>query len=274
MIGGGYVGTAQTIRQMQKLATHGKRDFRIRKLAISLVRNCPNKDYNCFARAIYNYCTHQIKYIFDPNGVELIENPWRIVESGGADCDSIVVLLAAMLESIGFPCEYVTIKADGLRPNEFSHVYLECDVPKTGWVSMDCTMPDKSYGWKPAPEFPRKRWPASKDSPERREGDRMAGLGLQVPHVEHTVGVAVGNPWNFRPEAAIVTSTPEELELETLNNPAKPMLAPHPEFYTRDQLRARGMAGLGDDVDLAKVPAPVAGVALMVAVVLLAWMAK
>lgn len=222
-IPGGNAGTAVTIARMRDLVSQGKRDFRIRKLAISLLQGCEPKNYSCYAQRIFDYCQNQIKYVFDPNGVELVEEPWAIVEARGADCDSIVVLLASLLESVGLACEFVTIKADTIRPDEFSHVYLECKVPKAGWVSMDPTMHDKPFGWQPAPEFPRKRWTASNDPPEQRDTDLMAGIGMRVPYAEQTKGVMVGSDWNFRSEAALVTSTPEEIELDSLSKDELPM---------------------------------------------------
>jgi hypothetical protein len=221
---------------MQALVTQSKRDQRIRKLAIQIVGQCPQKDYRCFAEACYQYATTQIKYVFDPNGVELLQSAWKTVEAGGADCDCIVILLASLLESLGLACEFVTIKADTNRPNEYSHVYLECKIPKNGWVSLDATMPDNGFGWKPAPNLPRKRWAASKDGAEVHDGDKMAGLGMTVPHVEQTGGVLVGSEWNFRPESVIVTEDPAAMELAPMGNPSSVPHQREEEFLDRSQL--------------------------------------
>jgi hypothetical protein len=236
-IAGGNVGTVQTLSHMRDLVTQGKRDFRLRTAAGKILQNCPNKDYECFARAIHQFCTHQIKYVFDPNGVELIEAPYRILESGIADCDSIVVLAAAMLESIGLPARFVTIKADTSRPTQWSHVFLQAKVPNKGWIGMDCTMPDKPFGWEPPQTYERKTWPASRDGVESHDRDEMAGLGMAaVPHVENTKGVMVGNEWNFRDESALVTATPEQIELNPLEKRSvEPIGAPRPEFFMENQ---------------------------------------
>jgi len=237
LIAGGNAGTAQTIARMRDLVTQGKRDFRLRIAVGKLLQECSPKNYSCYAKAVYNFCTHQIKYVFDPSGVELIEAPYRILESGVADCDSIVVLAAAMLESIGLPCRFVTVKANRATPNEFSHVYLQTQIPHEGWVGLDCTMPDKAFGWEPPAEFPRKTWPASRDKTETRETDAMAGLGMDVPYVEHAKGVIVGKEWDFRDESALVVSAPESIELDPLNTQKPgPLEPPHQEFFFKDQL--------------------------------------
>lgn len=245
----GNRGTGQTITRMRDLVSHGKRDFRIRKLAGQIIRNCSPKDYSCYAQAVFHYCRDRIKYAFDPNGVELVESPWNVVESGIADCDSIVVLCASLLENLGLPCRFVTIKADVSKPDQYSHVYLECLVPKLGWVAMDCTMHDKPFGWKPEAHWPRKTWPASWDGSEQRDGDKMAGLsGLNdlpewdadlVPGVGDTVGVRVGNLWEWQQERALETATEGQLEMQPYGpiGPIDPAVFT-PDMFTRQQASA------------------------------------
>lgn len=234
---GGKIGTAQTIRRMRDLVSEGKRDFRVRKVATQLCQQCRSKDYSCYARSIFEFCRDKIQYVFDPSGVELLESPYKILEAGAADCDSIVMLLAAMLESVGFPCEFVTIKADVKRPDDYSHVFLRCKVTKVGWVDMDATMPNQPFGWGPPASYPRTFWPASNDQAENHEGDKMAGLG-QIPHLEYAKGQVPGGIWNFRNEAASVTTTPEELEMQPLKGQKSELpTMPGQSFFTADQGR-------------------------------------
>lgn len=254
-IPGGNFGTAATISRMRDLVSQGKRDFRIRQLVgdiihgkVNGVPGCPAKDYYCYANAAHLYCRDVIRYVFDPNGVEMIEEPWKIVESGIADCDSIVVLMAALCETMGFPCRFVTIKADMKRPEDFSHVFLEVRIPGRGWVGSDPTQPQHPFGWAPPAKFPRKSWPASNDEDEvGKESDPMAGLGQLspepevewIPGVQATPGVAVGHTFSFRDEPALVTTRPEEMELDPFNAPAENALVPMPglrdEFFLAPQ---------------------------------------
>ncbi len=176
-INDGAIGTGETIQEMANLASAGKRNFKIRILCGKLIKNCRPKDYRCYANAAFLFCRDKIKYVFDPSGVELVEAPEKILESGIADCDSICVLLASMFECMGFPARFVTIKADTARPDEFSHVYVETKIPRHGWIAADATMPH-DFGWEPDPSFPKKRWPASMDAAEDHETDKMAGLSL------------------------------------------------------------------------------------------------
>jgi len=252
---------------MRDLVTKYKREKAVRKFVGQMVRQCPQKDYLCYAQKTFEYCRDKIHYVFDPNGVELIERPGVILEETGvADCDSIVVTLASVLESMGMRCEFVTIKADTNNPDLYTHVYLRCFVPKRGWVSMDATMHDKPFGWAPPGNWPKQMWAASNDAPELHGGDQMAGLDMledddvnesrvntvfsetpyDIPGVEATVGVAVGHKWQWQQQRdALIVSTPEQIELETMQRRSRPEPSgvSAPEFFIRDDatevLRAR-----------------------------------
>lgn len=239
----GLAGTSQTIQMMRELVTQGKRDFRVRNKVGEIIQQCRSKNYYCYAKGLYEFCRDKIRYAFDPNGVELLELPYRVLESGIADCDSIVMLLAAMAENIGLQARFVTIKADVKRPNEFSHVFVEIMVPKVGWVAADPTMPDKKFGWKPPDIYPRKVWPASLDQSEERAGDKMSGLG-NVVGAEATAGMAIGNEYSWTQDGDF---QPMDVQIEA-------QAGKQNAFYiTADMLPAdgsliSGLGSFGDDV--------------------------
>ena len=241
LTGTGNQVTAQTISRMRDMVTQGKREPAIRKLVGQLAFTCNPKDYYCYAKAAHDFCRDQIRYVFDPSGVELIENPARILETRAADCDSIVILMAAICENMGFPCRFVTIKADKSRPDDFSHVFLEVKIPNRGWVGSDPTQPQRDFGWEAGPEYPRKTWAASNDEPEdAREEDKMAGLrGLSgpIPGIQDTPGVIVDKDWEFRSEPAMIVVTPEELELAPFGTAeAATTGVPSREFFLQDEI--------------------------------------
>jgi hypothetical protein len=202
----GPMGTSQTIQRMRKVVsstlesmrkgvTKGKRVFEIRRIIGEIIAPCATKDYYCYAKALYEYCRDRIKYTFDPVGVELVESPERILlESRIADCDSIVTVLATLYEAIGFPARFVTVRADPMRPDDYSHVFLEVNLPRHGWVAADPTMPDKQFGWAPDPKFPRKNWPASLDPESDVRDDVLeapkpiGGLGMYNIKSDDLVG--------------------------------------------------------------------------------------
>lgn len=233
--------TADTIDQMQQMVTLGKRQIEVRKVLQEFLTNCDPKDYYCYAEAAHLFCRDQIRYVFDPSGVELVESPARILETRVADCDSIVMLMATLCEQMGFACRFVTIKADKKRPDDYTHVFCEVKIPGYGWVGSDPTQPDKPFGWEPGPEYPRKNWPASNDGGEDHESDEMAGMnrlgrfGETIPGVQATPGVIVEKPWQWRSEPITMTPTPEMLELAPISQPGVPYSeVPAQDFYSAD----------------------------------------
>ncbi len=170
LIKDGPAGTAQTIAMMQKLVNSGKRDNKIRELCGQILnpkngtRPCASKDYFCYAKALYEYVKTKILYAYDPNGVEYLEKASVVASNGIADCDSMDILLCSMFEHVGLQSQFVTIKADPNRPNEFTHVFTRVMIPKMGWVCADPIMPDKWFGWEPPFPNGRKYWAATSDA--------------------------------------------------------------------------------------------------------------
>lgn len=242
---------------MQELVSESKRDRLVRNLVGKIIQRCPNKDHYCYAKAIHEFCRDEIRYAYDPVGVEYVESARRILEAGVADCDSIVILFACLCEQIGLPCKFITIKTNPRNPEEFTHVYAAVRIPGHGWVASDPTMPQYPFGWQPEAKFPAKEWNASKDSPPEGFDEDMSGLGrrqplprdarrlrrgqrrkardlakmkarprfvtsylsgLGIPGVQNSPAVLVEKPWEFRDEPAFITVTPEELELDSLGD--------------------------------------------------------
>jgi hypothetical protein len=238
---------------MRDLVTLGKRDFRVRKVLGKIVRDCPSKDYLCYAKAIHAFCRDQIRYVFDPQNVELVESPWSILESGVADCDSICVLAATFYEQAGFPTRFVTIKADGKKPDTFSHVFVEVKIPGKGWNGSDCTQPGRDFGWSPPESYPRKNWPGSKDAKEDHEGDEMAGLRDYIPGRQYGRGFQAGSEWNFRDEpASLALVSEEDLEVAPLHEGKLPNVNMESDFFFASQapekfrdLEDKNLSGLG-----------------------------
>lgn len=170
IISNGEQGTAETIALMQKMVGSYKRNDDIRKLCGNILnpkngqRPCQSKDYLCYASKFYEWVRDNILYAYDPNSVEYIESPKAVLKNRIGDCDSMDMLLASMFEQIGLESQFVTIKADASRPNEFTHVYTRVKIPKVGWVCADPIMPDKHFGWEPPYPHGKKYWAGSSDA--------------------------------------------------------------------------------------------------------------
>ncbi len=170
VIADGPRGTAQTIAQMQKLVNSGKHDNAIRKLCGDILnpengpRQVASKDYFQYAKKLYEFVRNNILYMYDPVALEYCESARTVLKNRVGDCDSMDILLCSMFEHAGMPSQFVTIKADRNRPDEYTHVYTRVLVPKVGWVCADPIMPEKWFGWEPPFPEGKKYWPASSDA--------------------------------------------------------------------------------------------------------------
>lgn len=170
IIPAGDAGTAETIKIMQQLVASGKRNDNVRKVCGDIltgkIAGIPKqnpKDYQGYAKALYTFCRDKILYAYDPHLVEYVESADRVLKNGIADCDSVCVLLSAMLQNIGLETQFVTIKADPTRKDEYSHVYLRVKIPGKGWIACDPIMPRHEFGWEAPTHFGKRYWHGSTD---------------------------------------------------------------------------------------------------------------
>lgn len=206
-------GTEQTIEFMQQMVGTWKRSHLIRTLVGNILwggkqpdptcpclptaRACQDKDYMCYAEQCYKFAKDGIIYAYDPHQVEYIESPLRLLQTRIGDCDSKDMLLCAMFEQLGLQSQFVTIKADMDRPNDYSHVYTRVKIPNVGWVAADPTMP-KWFGWEPEGSYVKRYWPGSTDEAGTKIDDTpsvaagmggLGGLGLTFKEAAQWTGV-------------------------------------------------------------------------------------
>ena len=111
------------------------------------------------------------------------------MELRAGDCDDITILLGAMLEAIGHPVRLVLTGPNPLRPNQFSHVFLEVKY-RNRWIPLDATMPYQ-MGWSP-PVGTRRIFPIQKEV-------RMNGISEEVLDGFPEVGLAEDYPLGETP---------------------------------------------------------------------------
>ena len=94
--------------------------------------------------ALHSFVRDSIRYVKDPVGVELVQEPQATLTLGYGDCDDKSTLLAALLLATGHPCRFVAV---GFRGEPFSHVLVEA---KSGdkWIPAETIIP-KPLGWFP-----------------------------------------------------------------------------------------------------------------------------
>ena len=155
--------TARTVAEMHRLVRAAKIDHRVQDLASRMARRCPRKDYWCEAKAVFDFAKAYVRYIRDPDDVELIQSVWRTLGRRAGDCDDGAILVSGLLASIGFPYRFITLKASPERPHEWSHVYAEAYIPGRGWTAADWSVTHAGLGWEPGRYYERRAWPAPKE---------------------------------------------------------------------------------------------------------------
>lgn len=105
------------------------RDPRVRQESLSLLNSRINNDVASHARTLTRWVMNRMVYLADPDGGEFITTPLvllnQIAEQGFAygDCDDHVVLLGAMMVSVGIPAKAVAVKLGG--GEWFDHVVIQ-----------------------------------------------------------------------------------------------------------------------------------------------------
>ena len=148
LIPSGFRGIVETLKVMSRLVKDGKKDFPIRQAALRITQACRQKDYSCEVRQIHAFVRDQVRYVQDITDVETVATAAKTLEYMAGDCDDKVVLMCAMLESIGHPTRFVAI---GFEPGIYSHVYAESLLGDT-WIPLETTEPVEA-GWEPEPRL-------------------------------------------------------------------------------------------------------------------------
>jgi transglutaminase-like putative cysteine protease len=121
---------------MAKMAKKYKASPVIRELALSILYDCPEKQWSKEVRCLLHFVQNNIKYRKDINGVETIQSPVQTLRLGQGDCDDKSLLLASLLESVGHPARFVAV---GQIKGSFSHVLVETKLAGK-WVPCETIM--------------------------------------------------------------------------------------------------------------------------------------
>jgi predicted transglutaminase-like cysteine proteinase len=117
-----------TLKAMSKVAHAGKKDLEVRRLVEKICEGLAEGDYAGEVLAINYWVKQHIRYMRDPDGVEFLKTPRKLLETRAGDCDDIATLLAAMLMAAGNSVAF-TIASFAPGPPAFSHVYVEVATP-------------------------------------------------------------------------------------------------------------------------------------------------
>lgn len=148
-IPGGLDGTKTTAAHVGRLIREGAGDFYVRQKAIDILieRGVPAKDYLGEIDALFRWVQRHVRYTKDPFRIEVLHSARRMLDLKAGDCDDMTIALGALIKSVGHPVRIVLSGPDPLRPDLFSHIYLEAR-HHDQWIPLDATMP-YGMGWSP-----------------------------------------------------------------------------------------------------------------------------
>lgn len=122
-----------------------KSDANVITLARRIMKNVPERDAREMIRSLQAFVRDRIKYVQDPRGLEMIQTPPRTLEIGTGDCDDKAILLATLLETVGFRTRF---EAVGMNDGPYSHVLMAVHLGR-GWVPLETIIPGVEPGWFP-----------------------------------------------------------------------------------------------------------------------------
>lgn len=100
------------------------------------------------ARRIFEWAKAHVRYVNDPEGLEVFTLFPEILKRGMGDCDDFLVVLAVLFKAVGIPVRARIIQtqdADG-----WSHIYPVAFLLDR-WVPFDATVPGVLPGWEYQP---------------------------------------------------------------------------------------------------------------------------
>jgi transglutaminase-like putative cysteine protease len=152
----GKAGVQATLKMMSDLVKAGKKNPAIRQRATNLTQDLPQKDRIGEIRKLFDYVQNSIRYVRDIHDVETLHYAEQVMSQEYGDCDDKAVLMASLLEAIGFTTRFVAV---GFQPGVYSHVFVDVRIgngrgavhPSLNfgqWLTLDTTEP-QPMGWRP-----------------------------------------------------------------------------------------------------------------------------
>jgi transglutaminase-like putative cysteine protease len=145
----GRAGVKKTLDVMANLVNQSKKTPYIREFARRHVQDLNQKDIYGEVKRLFHFVRDKVRYIKDIRGIETLHTPEKILEQMAGDCDDKSVLIASLLESIGYECRFVAV---GFKFNNLSHVFTQVKL-RGKWITLETTEP----------------WPMGKTAPGIKE---------------------------------------------------------------------------------------------------------
>lgn len=121
----------QRIATIQDLIHKSVQDPEMRKVALAVTRQCPERDQKCEAKAIYQFVKARIRYSGDVGpiqhpdgsveGIDLYQSARRSLEFGAGDCDDQAILNSTLLSLNGIEPKLRVVRQH--KAPDWEHIY-------------------------------------------------------------------------------------------------------------------------------------------------------
>lgn len=129
-IADGKKGNVQTIKVMKDVARQRAGHPIIRQKALDILGSCqiPSQDHLSEAICIGNYVKEHVRYVRDPDNIELLTDPLTMIDQisrgvSQGDCDDMSLLIATLLLSIGCQPYFRAVRYKE-NSGHFNHIYV------------------------------------------------------------------------------------------------------------------------------------------------------
>ena len=144
-LGAGPGSIDRFVRELQRFKSSPAEIPRVRALAQDLVRDAAPNDELEEVRRLWRYVRDAVRYVKDVRSVDTLQTPRRTLDVLQGDCDDKALLLAALLESIGYATRFA-VSATNPR-GTYNHVYVEAFIPRVGaWTPLESSVPGFPFG--------------------------------------------------------------------------------------------------------------------------------
>ena len=108
---------------------------------VTNLQGLPIKD-QCYA--IFENLVSKVRYQVDPDGVQYIKSPARLLADGYGDCKSLSMYICCCLHCLGRKHAFRFVSFDG--DNQYTHVYAICWDEQGNEIILDaCEKDDEGY---------------------------------------------------------------------------------------------------------------------------------
>ncbi len=144
-LGEGPAVIDRLVGELQRFKRDPQELAHVRGVALDLVSSVSPGDDLGEIFAVWHYVRDAVRYTRDIANVDTLQSPRATLRILQGDCDDKSVLLASLLETVGFATRFA-VSATVPR-HSYNHVYVETFVPKLGkWIPLESSIAGFPFG--------------------------------------------------------------------------------------------------------------------------------